>query len=115
MDDRTRRVLLFDFYGDLLTRKQREVYDLYYQKDLSLGEIAADGGVSRAAVYDLLRRADREMEDYERVLSLVDAHIRRKAAGEAFLSRLDDAAGVIPEHWLDEFRARISQVLTIEM
>jgi predicted DNA-binding protein YlxM (UPF0122 family) len=115
MDDRTRRLLLFDFYGDLLTRRQREVYDLYYQQDLSLGEIGEILGVSRAAVHDLLRRTDQGLERYERALSLLTLHIRRKEAAEALLSRLDQAAGEIPEHWLNEFRARISGALLIEL
>lgn len=114
MDDRTRRLLLFDFYGELLTRRQREVYDLYYQQDLSLGEIAEIWEVSRAAVHDLLRRTDQGLERYERVLSLLRSYIRREEAMKDILSKLDQAAGEIPEHWLNEFRTRIFGMLSIE-
>ena len=57
---------LLDFYGDLLTDKQRESLDFYYNDDLSLGEIGADLGISRQGVRDNIKRAEAilfEMED----------------------------------------------------
>ncbi len=57
---------LLDFYGDLLTEKQRESLDYYYNDDLSLGEIAAVHGISRQGVRDNIKRAEAilfEMED----------------------------------------------------
>lgn len=71
MDDIARRSLLFDFYGSLLTEKQRDVYDWYYQQDLSLGEIAELQKVSRPAVYDLIKRTDEALINYEEKLGLV--------------------------------------------
>ncbi len=71
MDEMAWRAVLFDFYGALLTPKQREIYDWYYQKDLSLGEIAKEQGVSRQAVYDLLKRSDEALNTYEEKLELV--------------------------------------------
>ena len=49
-DETVWRTMLFDFYGDLLTDKQREYYDLHYNQDLSLAEIAASSGISRQGV-----------------------------------------------------------------
>lgn len=72
--------LLYDFYGELLTERQRYFIELYYHHDLSLGEIAAQTGVTRQAVYDLLRRAERSLRGYEKVLGLVAQHRRRRAA-----------------------------------
>ena len=57
-DETVWRTMLFDFYGDLLTDKQREYYDLHYNQDLSLAEIAASSGISRQGVWDNIRRAD---------------------------------------------------------
>ena len=59
-DETVWRTMLFDFYGDLLTDKQREYYDLHYNQDLSLAEIAASSGISRQGVWDNIRRADRD-------------------------------------------------------
>jgi predicted DNA-binding protein YlxM (UPF0122 family) len=66
-----RIALLYDLYGPLLTSKQREAVRLYYEQDLSLGEIAAECQVSRQAVYDLLRRAESSLEKYEQKLGLL--------------------------------------------
>ena len=50
--------MLLDFYGELLTDKQRECFDLHYNEDLSLAEIAEQLGVSRQGVWDNIRRAE---------------------------------------------------------
>ena len=50
--------LLFDYYGDLLTEKQKTCFDLHYNQDLSLGEIAEEAGISRQGVHDSLARAE---------------------------------------------------------
>lgn len=50
--------VLFDFYGDMLTDKQKEAIDLYYNADLSLAEIAADSGITRQGVRDSIKRAE---------------------------------------------------------
>lgn len=58
--------MLYDFYGDLLTERQREFYDLYYNEDFSLAEIAENAGITRQGVRDVLVRAEAiltEMED----------------------------------------------------
>lgn len=57
-DDKLQMTMLFDFFGDLLTDKQREYYDLYYNEDLSLSEIAENVGITRQGVYDIISRAE---------------------------------------------------------
>ena len=52
-----RMTMLFDFYGELLTDRQKEFYDLYYNEDLSLSEIAENYGISRQGVRDVIVRA----------------------------------------------------------
>ncbi|MEE1115161.1 MAG: DNA-binding protein [Eubacterium sp.] len=70
--------LLFDFYGELLTEHQRRIYTEIVFNDYSAAEVAADEGISRQGVHDLMKRCDRLLEDYESRLHLVDkfVHIR---------------------------------------
>jgi len=77
-DKKVRMHLLYDFYGQLLTDKQRSFFELYHHDDLSLGEIAEQHGVSRQAVYDILKRAERTLEDLESKLELVARWIRER-------------------------------------
>ena len=65
-------VLLKDFYGPLLTEKQQNVLNLHYENDLSLSEIASDMNTSRQAVYDMVKRAENLLEQYEQKLGLVE-------------------------------------------
>ena len=53
-----RMAMLFDFYGDMLTDRQKEFYDLYYNEDLSLGEIAENYNITRQGVRDVIVRAE---------------------------------------------------------
>lgn len=70
---------LFAFYGPLLTKKQQEmVYDHIYE-DISLGEIASNYQISRAAVYDTIKRCTKIMEDYEQKLHLISKYTQRMA------------------------------------
>ncbi|HAA38012.1 MAG TPA: hypothetical protein DCE00_03975 [Firmicutes bacterium] len=86
LEDTTRINLLYDFYGNLLTEKQREYLELYYQDDLSLGEIADNDGISRQGVHDLVKRAVRALENAEERLGLV----ARFLVQEKELQRLRD-------------------------
>lgn len=62
---------LYDQYGGLLTTRQRDVFEYYHWHDLSLGEIAGHLGISRQAVYDLLRRGEAILEQAETALGVV--------------------------------------------
>ena len=61
---------LMDFYGNLLRDKQREIMQMYYQEDLSLGEIASEYGITRQGVRDNIVRAEKELTNYESSLGL---------------------------------------------
>lgn len=75
MLDRILRVtMLYDFYGALLTEKQRSYLEMHYLNDLSLSEIAEETHISRQAVHDNIRRAETALEEYEQALRLVERH-----------------------------------------
>ena len=63
--------LLFDFYGEMLTEKQKETFDLYYNEDLSLAEISEHVGITRQGVRDSIVRAEHALRDMEQRLGLV--------------------------------------------
>ena len=65
------RTMLFDFYGELLTEKQREYFDLHYNEDLSLGEIAENNGITRQGVRDVIVRAEAILSDLEDKTGLI--------------------------------------------
>ena len=67
---RERKNILFDFYGALLTEKQREIYEMHHDEDCSLAEIGIEMGITPQAVADILKRADGKLERYEEKLRL---------------------------------------------
>ncbi len=71
-----RLVLLYDCYGGLLTEKQRSCFDLYYNQDLSLSEIAEECGISRQGVHDTLTRTEQTLLSFENVLGCVEKDLR---------------------------------------
>lgn len=70
--------LLLDFYGNLLTDKQRMVMSYYYDEDMSLGEISEELEISRQAVYDLIKRSEKMLREYEAKLGLVKRFLEQK-------------------------------------
>ena len=66
-----RMALLYDFYGDVLTDRQKEFYDLYYNEDLSLAEIAENYGITRQGVRDVIVRAEAVLTDLEDKTGLI--------------------------------------------
>ena len=85
--------LLFDYYGDLLTQRQRVCFDLYYNQDLSLGEIAQEAGISRQGVHDTVARAQAALQTMEDKTGLV----RRDLACRRALEKIRAAALALSE------------------
>lgn len=99
-------ILLFDYYGDLLTERQKLCFDMHYNQDLSLGEIAQELSISRQAVYDNLSRTEALLKNMEEKTGCVsrDRQLRKAmqtiaAAAETMIShpdpRVSQAAGEI--------------------
>lgn len=72
------QTLLYDFYGELLTEHQRQIYEEAVYNDMSLGEIAQEVGISRQGVHDLIRRCDKILMEYESRLHLVERFAKAK-------------------------------------
>lgn len=73
----SRIMLLYDFYGNLLTEKQRKYFDAYYFQDLSLSEIATMENVSKNAVYDSLKKVLDELENFESKTNHISYFLKR--------------------------------------
>jgi predicted DNA-binding protein YlxM (UPF0122 family) len=88
MEDRVEISLLMDFYGPLLTEKQSEIMQWYYNDDLSLSEIAELNKTSRQAIHDLIKRCYKQLLSYESKLNLLQKSIKREKEIINFLEHL---------------------------
>ena len=96
VDKFTRIGSLYEFYGALLSKRQREATALYYEENCSLAEIAEEFGISRQGVYDALHSAEKALEGYEEKLGLVQRFEEQdgKLAGiQQALQQISEAAG----------------------
>lgn len=80
IDDITQASLLYDFYGQLLPKRQRQVTELYHEENLSLSEIAEEFGISRQGVHDALKNGEKTLNEYEEKLGLVEKFQRSSDA-----------------------------------
>jgi len=85
--------MLMDFYGQLLTEKNRALLALHYEEDMSFSEIADVEGISRQAVHDAVRRGVRLLQGYEGKLGLVQRFISQKESVEKAVDALSDNQG----------------------
>ena len=88
-----RMTMLFDFYGEILTERQKEFFDLYYNEDLSLGEIAENSGITRQGVRDVIVRAEgvmQEIEDKTGLIRRFREHLEAVAEMEVILAKLSE-------------------------
>lgn len=89
--------LLYDFYGELLTAHQKQIYEDAVYHDMSLAEIADIQGISRQGVHDLLRRCDKILEQYEERLGLV----KRFGSIKEKVNRIDALAKAMSQRQSD--------------
>ncbi len=98
MDKITEASLLYDFYGQLLTKRKQEVMELYHEENLTLSEIAEEFGISRAAVHDSLKSAEKSLQEYEQKLNLVSKFVKTNEA----IGRIDQMIDQLAETYTDD-------------
>ena len=103
--------LLYDFYGEPLTKHQRQIYERIVYDNLSLGEIAQEEGVSRQAVHDMVKRCDKILQGYEEKLKLIARFesMKRKIACISRLSEQLEDAEASDEEQYRLYGARIKE------
>ena len=74
--------VLFDYYGDALSDKQKEIFDAYYNLDLSLSEIAENMGITRQGVRDFIKRTEQQLLEFEEKLGFSKKCSELKNAAE---------------------------------
>jgi len=82
--------ILYDFYGPLLSERQREVFELYNEDNLSLSEIGANIGVSRQAVHIAVNKAGDELIEYDEKLGLIAKHVAYEKARKEIEMKIDE-------------------------
>ena len=104
--DALEMTLLYDYYGDLLTERQRMCFELYHDQDLSLAEIAEELKVSRQGVYDNLSRAETTLRNMEEKTGCVRQSLRIRRA----VRMLRDAAAVLQSGEDELIKAQAEQI-----
>jgi len=109
--DKTVRInKLFDFYGELLTDKQRIVLSYYFHEDFSLGEIAAELEISRQAVYEHIKRAELTLEETEQKLNLLAKHEERTD----LVQQIERLIAHTPHHSNADLKSLIQKLYNID-
>lgn len=105
--DATELILLYDYYGALLTERQQECFELRYNQDLSLGEIGQELGISRQGVFDNLSRAEALLKNMEAKTGCV----RRDRACRKAMEQIRSFAEPLLAWKNDEIAALAKQIM----
>lgn len=108
-------IMLFDFYGNLLTKNQRSILDLYCNYDYSLGEISESKEISRQAVYDSVRRSEKKLKNFEKKLKLIEKFsVIRESVNkfsELILEIEKNVENKETEEYIDELKEMVNKIV----
>ena len=107
MDKILEQTLLYDFYGELLTEHQKQIYEDVVFGDYSLSEEAEEQGISRQGVHDLVKRCNKLLQEYESRLHLVERFVAVKRQIEEMKRSLQEVA----EPDREELTRRLDRIL----
>ena len=111
MNEILEQALLYDFYGELLTAHQKNIYEQFVLEDLSLSEIAEDAGISRQGVHDLIKRGNKTLEGYEAKLHLVERFLSVKEKVHRMNTLLEEQEKISTEELIREIKGISSEIL----
>ena len=110
-----RMTMLFDFYGELLTDRQKEFFDLYYNEDLSLSEIAENEGISRQGVRDVIVRAEAAMNELEDKTGLLKRFMRMQDSVDAIVAAANEIKTINYRQYEDSRLTELADKITAEV
>ena len=110
MDKILKQALLYDFYGELLTAHQKEIYEEVVLDDCSLSEVAEAHGISRQGVHDLIKRCQKMLEGYEEKLKLVEKFLAIKKKVQT-IEQLTGEVSQEPDRQLQEIKRCAAEIL----
>jgi len=90
MEEKLKNSLLLDFYGNMLTEKQRQIMSLYIEEDTSLSEIAEELKTSRQAVYDAVKSSEKILDSFEEKLKCVEKYLSNRSIIIESIKTLED-------------------------
>lgn len=90
MEDRIKISFLMDYYKELLTEKQKYIMELYFNEDLSLAEISELTNTSRQAIFDIIKRCNKLLMDYESKLRLIEKNNEIKNSKQLIIQKIDE-------------------------
>ena len=111
---------LLDFYGDVLTQKQQEIMDLYYNEDLSLAEIAESTSLTRQGVRHVIKKAEDELTTLENKLGLANRFVKLGSAYDTLASNLLCISELVGQNAskqeiINRLNAEIEQIRALEL
>ena len=109
-----RMTMLFDFYGELLTQRQKEFFDLYYNEDLSLAEIAENAGISRQGVRDVIVRAEAAMQEVEDKTGIITRFEAQRPHLDAIPAAADEVKRISYRQYEDARLTELADLITAE-
>lgn len=114
MEKIVKQGLLYDFYGELLTEHQRNIFEDAVYNDMSLTEIADEYGISKQGVHDLIKRCNKILEDYEDKLHMIRRYesIREDVHELTRLSKNSEISGTDLSVQLDGIANKILEELS---
>lgn len=89
MEKNVKISMLNEIYGELLTKKQSQIIDDYYNNDLSLSEIAENNEITRQAVRDILKKSEKKLFEYEEKLLFMKKTLKQEKQIERILAELE--------------------------
>ena len=106
--------MLFDFYGEILTERQKEFFDLYYNEDLSLAEIAENAGISRQGVRDVIVRAEAAMQSLEDRTGIIRRFESQRSRAESILTAAKELKAINQSQYRDAKLAELADLISTE-